>query len=120
MEYKHNPNLTKNAKYLRKNMTKEEKRLWYEFLRTYHVRFLRQKVIDNYIADFYCSKAKLVIEVDGAQHYKENERKHDVIRTERLNGRDLLVIRIPNSEINKNFSNVCDYIDLIVKTRIAE
>lgn len=118
MNYKHNPELTENAKNLRKNMTKEEKHIWYDFLRNYNLRFLRQKVIDNYIADFYCSKAKLVIELDGSQHYEEKGLIYDRIRTEKLNDRDLLVIRIPNSEINNNFSNVCEYIDSVVKSRI--
>lgn len=120
LNYKHNPRLTQNARNLRKNMTKEEKHLWYDFLRTYEIRVLRQKVIDNYIADFYCNKAKLVIEIDGSQHYEENGIECDRIRTEKMQDRDLLVIRIPNSEINNNFSNVCDYIDLIVKIRIAK
>ena len=62
MNRKHNPNLTENARKLRKNMTKEEKHLWYDFLCKYPIRFLKQKVIDNYIADFYCSKPKLIIE----------------------------------------------------------
>lgn len=120
LNYKHNPSLTQNARNLRKNMTKEEKHLWYDFLRTYEIRFLRQKVIDNYIADFYCNKAKLVVEIDGSHHYEENGIEYDRIRTEKMQDRDLLVIRIPNSEINNNFSNVCDYIDLIVKTRIVK
>ncbi len=65
MKYKHNPDLTDSAKILRKGMTKEERRLWYDFLRSYPVRFLRQKIIDNYIVDFYCASAKLIIELDG-------------------------------------------------------
>ena len=68
IDYKHNPKLTPNARELRKNMTKEEKQLWYNYLRKCKVRFLRQKVIDNYIVDFYCSKLNLVIELDGSQH----------------------------------------------------
>ena len=62
---KHNKALVQNAKALRKNMTKEEKHLWYDFLRTYPIRFLRQKILGKYIADFYCAEAKLVIELDG-------------------------------------------------------
>lgn len=69
MQRKHNKNLTENARYLRRNMTKEEKRLWYDFLKDYPIRFLRQKVIDTYIADFYCHKARFIIELDGSQHY---------------------------------------------------
>lgn len=114
MKYKHNPYLTENAKELRKNMTKEEKHLWYDFLRKFPVRFLRQKVIDNYIADFYCSKAKLVIELDGSQHFEPEGLQNDRIRTEKLNAYNLTVIHIPNNEIHKNFSGVCKYIETVV------
>lgn len=115
MQRKHNKNLTENARYLRRNMTKEEKRLWYDFLKDYPIRFLRQKVIDTYIADFYCHKARLIIELDGSQHYEENAVIKDKIRTQRIEKRDLTVIRIPNIEVNKNFDGVCRYIDMIVK-----
>ena len=84
MERKHNPKLTENAKELRRNMTKEEKHLWYDFLKTYPVRFLRQKVIDDYIADFYCHKARLIIELDGSQHYTAYGLLKDRIRTKNL------------------------------------
>lgn len=96
-------------------MTKEERHLWYDFLRSYPIRFLRQKVIDNYIADFYCSRARLIIELDGSQHYEENGLLKDKIRTEKIESRGLKVIRIPNNEVNKNFNGVCEYIDLFVK-----
>ena len=115
MQRKHNKNLTENARYLRRNMTKEEKRLWYDFLKDYPIRFLRQKVIDTYIADFYCHKARLIIELDGSQHYEENAVIKDKLRTQRIEKRDLTVIRIPNIEVNKNFDGVCLYIDMIVK-----
>ena len=108
---KHNTALTENAKALRKNMTKEERHLWYDFLRTYPVRFLRQKVIDRFIADFYCHAARLVIELDGSQHYEEQGLLRDKIRTERIESRGLTVLRIPNNEINRNFRGVCEYID---------
>ena len=112
--YKHNPALTGNAKTLRKNMTKEERHLWYDFLRDYPVRFLRQKVIDQYIADFYCSKANLIIELDGSQHYEDQGLLRDRIRTIRLESRGLTVMRIPNNEIHRNFAGVCEYIDQYV------
>ena len=117
MERKHNPKLTENAKALRKNMTKEERHLWYDFLRTYPVRFLRQKVIDTYIADFYCHSARLVIELDGSQHYEEKGLLKDTIRTEKIESRNLTVIRIPNNEISHNFNGVCEYIDNFVKNK---
>ena len=110
-ERKHNTKLTDNAKVLRKNKTKEERHLWYDFLRSYPVRFLRQKVIDNYIADFYCHLARLIIELYGSQHYEENGLLKDKIRTEKIESRNLTVIRIPNNEVNNNFRGVCEYID---------
>lgn len=115
MNYKHNPALTENARGLRKNMTKEERKLWYEFLRTYPVRFLRQKVIDDYIADFYCHKAKLVIELDGSQHYEQAGLLKDQIRTEVMESRGLRVLRIPNNAIWDNFCGVCEYIHAAVE-----
>ena len=105
-ERKHNTKLTDNAKSLRKNMTKEERHLWYDFLRSYPVRFLRQKVIDNYIADFYCHDARLIIELDGSQHYEEASMLKDKITTENIESRNLTVIRIPNNEVNNNFRGV--------------
>lgn len=119
MDRKHNPELTHNAKNLRKNMTKEERLLWYEFLREYPVRFLRQKVIDNYIVDFYCSKARLIIELDGSQHFEGKGQHRDRIRTERIEARDLTVVRIPNNEVTENLSGVCEYIDLMVQRLIG-
>ena len=117
-ERKHDPSLTANAKNLRKNMTKEERHLWYDYLRNYPIRFLRQKVIDHYIVDFYCHEARLIIELDGSQHYEDKGRQYDQIRTEHLQERDLVVIRIPNNEISRNFRGVCEYIDLAVQSRI--
>ena len=117
-ERKHNPKLTVNAKMLRKNMTKEERHLWYDFLRSYPIRFLRQKVIDNYIADFYCHEARIIIELDGSQHYEEKGLLKDKIRAEKIQSRNLTVIRIPNNEISRNFNGVCEYIDCIVNESI--
>ena len=117
-ERKHNSTLTENAKKLRKNMTKEERHLWYDFLRNYPIRFLRQKVIDNYIVDFYCHEARLVIELDGSQHYEKQAKIEDKIRTAVLEKRNLTVIRFPNNEINNNFRGVCEYIDHIVRRKI--
>ena len=119
MDRKHNSALTENARALRKNMTKEERHLWYDFLRDYPVRFLRQKVIDNYIVDFYCHKARLIIELDGSQHYEKEGLLKDKIRTERIERRNLIVIRIPNNEVNENFEGVCEYIDLLVKETLC-
>jgi very-short-patch-repair endonuclease len=120
MERKHNTELTNNARALRKNMTKEEQHLWYDFLKSYSVRFLRQKVIDNYIVDFYCHSARLIIELDGSQHYEEKDLLKDKIRTEKLEQRNLTVIRIPNNEVNRNFEGVCQYIDNAVKESLRQ
>ena len=120
MQRKHNPELTNNAKNLRKNMTKEERHLWYDFLRSYPIRFLRQKVIGDYIVDFYCHEARLIIELDGSQHYEEKGLLKDKIRTEKIESRNLIVIRIPNNQINKNFEGVCEYIDFIVKESLHQ
>ena len=115
MPYKHNKQLVPFAKQLRKEMTREEKHLWYDFLRLYPVRFLRQKVIGNYIADFYCSQAKLVIELDGSQHYTEENVEKDAVRTSFLEEYGLKVIRILNRDVNRNFEGVCVYIDSVVQ-----
>ena len=95
MQSKHNKQLIPFAKQLRKEMTKEERHLWYDFLRTYPVRFSRQKVLGKYIADFYCAEAKLVIELDGSQHFEEVNTEKDTERTIFLEGYGLTVIRIP-------------------------
>ena len=118
MDRKHNKNNIPFARELRKNMTKEERHLWYDFLRSYPIRFLRQKVIDRYIADFYCHEARLIIELDGSQHYIGDGIQKDQIRTEKLESRNLTVIRIPNNEVTRNFRGVCEYIDLIVRSRV--
>ena len=118
MQYKHNKKLVPNAKQLRKEMTKEERHLWYDFLREYPMRFLRQKVIGNFIVDFYCAKAKLVVELDGSQHYEEENITKDNERTEFLEKYGLTIIRIPNNEVNNNFRGVCEYIDLLVRQNL--
>ena len=115
MQRKQNKDIVPVAKMLRKNMTKEEKHLWYDFLRAYPVRFTRQKVLGKYIADFYCAKAKLVIELDGSGHYTEKGKVYDEERTAFLESYGLTVIHIPNTEIHSNFLGVCEYIDYIVK-----
>ena len=103
------------AKDLRKNMTPWERKLWYEFLRNYPVRFQRQKAIGNYIADFYCAKARLIIELDGGGHYIEEQLAKDTIRTTALGSMNLTVLRICNLDIDRNFRGVCEQIDLTVK-----
>ena len=120
MQSKHNKQLVPFAKQLRKEMTKEERHLWYDFLRTYPVRFLRQKVLGKYIADFYSAEAKLVIELDGSQHYEDDNLEKDAERTAFLEGYGLTIIRIPNNEVSRNFRGVCEYIDVAVKQSLSQ
>ena len=120
MQSKHNKQLIPFAKQLRKEMTKEERHLWYDFLRTYPVRFSRQKVLVKYIADFYSAEAKLVIELDGSQHFEEVNTEKDTERTIFLEGYGLTVIRIPNNEVMRNFGGVCEYIDTVVKQSLSQ
>ncbi len=112
-----NKNLTKNAQTLRRTMTKEERHLWYDFLKNYPVHFNRQKVIGDYIVDFYCTKARLVVELDGSQHYEDDQIANDEKRTEYLMSLGLEVLRVPNNEIWDNFEGVCEGIDFAVKRR---
>ena len=108
------------AKALRKNMTPWERKLWYEFLRDYPVRFQRQKAIDNYIADFYCAKARLIIELDGGGHYTEEQIEKDRMRTEAFKKHNIKALRICNLDIDRNFRGVCEYIDLAVKKSLPQ
>ncbi len=101
-------------------MTFEEKTLWYKFLSSYPVRFRRQKIIGDYIVDFYCDAAKLIIEIDGSQHYEQDAINYDKKRTEYMESLGLFVTRFLNRDINDNFENVCLYIDKIVKQRLKE
>ena len=119
MQSKHNKQLVPLARALRKNMTKEERRLWYDFLRDYPVRFSRQKVLGRYIADFYSAEAKLIIELDGSQHYEDENIRKDARRTEFLEAYGLRIIRVANNEITGNFDGVCDYIDAVVREACA-
>ncbi len=116
--YNHNKKLTPYAKNFRKNMTYEERKLWYNFLRQYDVRFLRQKVINNYIVDFYCSCAALIIEIDGSQHYDDEVLLKDKLRDKDLENLGYMVLRFTNLDIKYNFEGVCNLIDKTVKTRI--
>ena len=120
MDRKHNKFIVHNAKTLRKNMTKEERHLWYDFLRTYPIKFLRQKILGKYIVDFYSAEAKLIIELDGSQHYEEQSIIKDAERTAYLEQYDLKIIRIPNNQVNQNFRGVCEYIDNVVKQSLSQ
>ena len=120
MDRKHNKNIVPFAKELRKNMTKEEKHLWYDLLREYPVKFTRQKVLGKYIADFYCAKASIVIELDGSQHYEDLGLLNDEKRTEYLEQYGIKVIRISNLDVLKNFEGVCMHIDNVIKQSLSQ
>ncbi len=109
-----------NATQLRKNMTEQETQLWYKFLKTYPVKVNRQKMLDNFIVDFYCHKARLVIELDGSQHYVDNGVEHDRERTAILNAWGLKVIRYSNYEIDNNFDSVCEDIHNKIKGNLRD
>ena len=110
-----NKKLTENARSLRKQMTKEEAHLWYQFLCRYKPRFHRQYVIGNYIADFYCHQAKLVVELDGSQHCDLKETEYDQKRTQYLRSQGLEVLRFSNLDVMRQFQSVCEAIDMAVK-----
>ena len=114
----HNKNNEKFARQLRKEMTPWERKLWYCFLKEYPVRFQRQKCIDNFIVDFYCFQAKLIIELDGGGHYHPESKERDENRTKILEKYGLKVVRFCNTDIDKNFYGVCTVIDQEVKQRM--
>ena len=120
MQSKHNKQLVPFAKQLRKEMTKEERHLWYDFLRNYPIRFSRQKVLGKYIADFYSAEVKLVIELDGSHHYEDVNAEKDTERTAFLEGYGLTVIRISNNEVMRNFRGVCEHIGTAVKQSLSQ
>ena len=115
---KHDKENEKYARQLRKEMTPWEGKLWHSFLKRYPIRFQRQKCIDHYIVDFYCFKAKVVIELDGGGHYNQEAEQYDQRRTKTLEGYGLKVLRFCNTDIDKNFYSVCTVIDDEVKQRI--
>ncbi len=99
-------------------MTPAEKKLWFEFLRKHSIGFTRQKPLHHYIVDFYCSKARLVIEVDGSQHWTKSGLAYDQERTAIMESYNLEVIRFPNFEILNNFEAVCAIINKTVENRL--
>ena len=111
-------NLLRNSQNLRKNMTKEERHLWYDFLKEYPVQFKRQYVIGSYIVDFYCYQARLVVELDGSQHYEPNAVEYDRNRTAYLQKQGLRVMRFSNLDVITQFRAVCEAIDTAVNNRM--
>ena len=105
------------AKSLRREMTPHERKLWYLFLRKYPIKIYKQRIIDRYIVDFYCASARLVIELDGTQHYEEQGSANDARRTEVLESYGLQVVRYSNREIDREFNAVCEDIHRIIQER---
>jgi len=118
MSIEYNPQNIILAKNLRKYATPQEKHLWYDFLSKYEIKFQRQKAIGEYIVDFYCHQAMLVIEIDGSQHYTEEGKIKDEFRTGKLEEHNLTVIRFTNYQVDNKFRAVCNYIDSVVKESI--
>ena len=116
---KKNNELLNVARILRRNMTRQ-KNLWYDFLRYYPVKIYKQRIIDNFIADFYCHSARLVIELDGSQHYTSQGKAHDAARTEILEKYGIYVLRFSNRDVDKNFEGVCRMIDRVINERIED
>ena len=116
----YNSSLCDTARMLRKNMTKQERHLWYDYLKNCSPRWLRQRVIDQYIVDFYCSKAKLIVELDGSQHYTVSGEEYDSVRTEVLEQYGLEVIRFSNDEIDRRFNDSCRFIEEKIKERTGK
>ena len=112
--------LLTNARNLRKNMTKEERHLWYDFLRDYPEHIYKQRIVGKYVVDFYCAAAQLVIELDGSQHYEQNGLAYDAERSAYLENLDLAILRIPNNAVNQNFDGVCTYIHRMIQRRILD
>ena len=107
----YNPELVARAKEFRNNPTPMEKKLWQNYLRTFQFRVLRQRPIDHFIVDFYCSTLCLVIELDGESHFTEQGKAHDVERTAILEGYGLTVLRFTNREVMEQFEDVCARIE---------
>ena len=110
----YNEDLKNISRTLRKGMTPQEKKLWYQFLKKHPVRFNRQRPIDKFVVDFYSSKANLVIELDGSQHYEENKKREDEERTRIINSYGIDILRFSNHDIDTNFEGVCMKIDKII------
>jgi len=107
----YNPDLIERAKWMRKNLTDSEKKLWSDFLRNHKFRILRQRPIDNFIVDFYCPKTRIVIEIDGDEHYSKSGIEYDKERTSILEEYGLRVIRFKDDEVMSHFKDVCQRLE---------
>jgi len=105
-----------SARRLRREMTPHERKLWYLFLRKYPVKIYKQRIIGRFIVDFYCACAKLVIELDGSQHYEPRGVAHDAERSQFLAELGLEILRFSNRDIDRDFRSVCEQIDIHIQT----
>ena len=116
----YNATLTQRARELRQNATKQENRLWYEYLRDFRPRFTRQRIVGSYILDFYCGSAKLAVELDGSQHYEPEAMEYDKTRTRFLKSTGIQVVRFTNTDVDKSFEGVCNTIENLVNTLLGQ
>ncbi|CDE94921.1 uncharacterized protein conserved in bacteria [Acidaminococcus sp. CAG:542] len=115
------PDYLKNFSHkMRRNMTKEERHLWFDFFRGYPVRVKRQVIIGKYIVDFCCERAQVIIELDGGQHYETENKKADAERTRQLERLGFLVLRYSNLDVMQNFSGVTEDIDRVIRERMKK
>ena len=104
---------------LRREMTRQERHLWYDFLKAHPAVFRRQKQFGHYIVDFYCAGAKLVVELDGSQHYEPEAKQRDAERDQYLSNLGLTVLRFGNADVDRYFEGVCATIDRTVQERLG-
>ena len=107
-----------NARRLRREMTPHERKLWYLFLRKYPVKIYKQRIIGRFIVDFYCASAKVVVELDGSQHYEPQGLTYDAERSQFLTALGLEVLRFSDRDIDRDFRGVCDQIDSTIQNRL--
>ena len=117
MQVRKNHKLLDRAKELRRELTPQERHQWYDFLQHYPVKVYKQRIIDSFIADFYCASARLVIEIDGSQHFTPDGLRRDAARTEIIERYNLLVVRYTNHEVDTQFDAVCNHIMYLIETR---
>ena len=110
--------LTSRAKELRHDLTSQERKLWYDFLRAYPVKIYKQRIIESFIVDFYCASARLVIELDGSRHYTKQGKLYDEERSQILRGYGLRILRFPNNAVDHNFDAVCEEIHRVIQERL--
>ena len=112
--------LNERAKELRRKMTPQERKLWHRFLKDYSIKIYKQRVIKFFVVDFYCAEARLVIELDGSQHYTEQGKEYDEQRTAILEQYGVQVLRFTNLDVDRHLDAVCAQIDSTIERRVVE